>query len=80
MVEIADRRFYEKVGRIRDGVRDMDKGNRKITKLKNTVSKLNPLDNRLEFEFGQFVIGEGSGDPYRGNDGSCGKIKGKPPI
>ena len=32
------------------------------TTLKNTLSKLNPLDDRLEFEFGQFVIGEGSGE------------------
>jgi len=52
MVEVAYRCFNEKVCRIRYGVRDMDKGNRKITDLNVAISKCNRLDNRLSIEFG----------------------------
>src|SRR5260370_21182013 len=52
MVEVADRCFNEQVGRIRDGVRDMDKRNGEITDMQVPIRKGNRLDDRLGMEFG----------------------------
>src|SRR5215472_13564730 len=51
VVEIADRCFYEQVGGIRDGVRDMDKRNGEITDMQVPIRKWNRLDDRLGIEF-----------------------------
>src|SRR5579864_1982322 len=58
MVEVAYRCFNKKVRRIRNRVRDMDKGNGEITDLQGARSKWNRLDTRLSMEFGQFFIGK----------------------
>src|SRR6266487_4407758 len=58
MVEVADRCSNEKVCRIRNGVRDMDKGNGEITDLHGARSKWHRLHTRPGMEFGQFFIGK----------------------